>query len=195
MSGARNQGDDRYAFSTRYIVNHPVERAEWRVTMSAYVLPRLSLGIEYNPLASDVNPLANWLAVEETRTRPALILGTSSDRIGTENGQSFYATVSKNVEEWIGLPIAPYVGVAYGTFADDVRPIAGGNIRFTDQLSALVIYDGRNTHPTLSWTTGRHVFTAMAVQLDDDEFRLGLAYSASFAIDAGLFGFGDDPHD
>jgi hypothetical protein len=37
----------------------------------------------------------NWLAVPETTKTPALIVGTSSDRIGTPGGQSFYATASK----------------------------------------------------------------------------------------------------
>ena len=51
----------------------------------------LQAGVEYNPLADDVGPLLNLRAVEETERRPALILGTSSDRIGTEGGQAVYA--------------------------------------------------------------------------------------------------------
>jgi hypothetical protein len=47
------------------------------------------------------------LAIPETDRRPALILGTSSDRIGTPDGQSFYATFSKNLKRETELPIAP----------------------------------------------------------------------------------------
>ncbi|HSF25011.1 MAG TPA: hypothetical protein VLE20_12365, partial [Blastocatellia bacterium] len=75
-----------------------------------------------------MNPLANWVAITETEQRPALILGTSSDRIGTPSGQSFYATISKNLQREIKLPIAPYAGVAYSTYEDRFLPIGGLNI-------------------------------------------------------------------
>ena len=39
-------------------------------------------GVEYNPLADDLGPLANYRAIRETLHRPALSFGTSSDRIG-----------------------------------------------------------------------------------------------------------------
>lgn len=97
-------------------------------------------------------------------------------------GESFFFTVAKNLERWINVPVAPYVGAAYGTFRDDLRPIAGGNIRLTEQLAALIIYDGKNTHSTLSWTKGRHVLTAMLVQVNDDRFTGGVAYSISFDL-------------
>jgi hypothetical protein len=140
-------------------------------------VPRLSLGVEYNPLAGEVSPLANLLAVPETARRPALILGTSSDRIGTPHGQSFYATVSKNLRRETRLPIAPYVGVAHGTFEDEWRPIGGLSLGFTEQLGALVIHDGENVHPTFSWTHGRHVLTFLLV----DAHHPGVSYSISFA--------------
>ncbi len=69
------------------------------------------------------SPLANLLAIRETGNRPALVLGTSSDRIGTLSGQAFYATLSKNLKRETGLPIAPYGSVVYGTDEDRVRPI------------------------------------------------------------------------
>lgn len=182
MSGALEKDPDHFVASIRGLPDHPEDRAKLRTTLTYRFTPSLSLGVEYNPLASDVNALANWLAVGETRTRPAVMFGLSSDRIGTPDGYSFFVTVSKNVERWIKLPIAPYVGAAYGTHEDELRPVAGGNIRFTKEISALVIYDGKNVHPTLSWTKGRHVLTAMAVQIHNSEFTGGLAYSASFDL-------------
>lgn len=182
MSGALEEDPDRFVFGTRYIPDHPLDRAKLRTTLMYRITPRLSLGVEYNPLASDVSPLANWLAVAETRTRPALMFGVSSDRIGTPSGQSYYFTISKNVKRWIKLPIAPYIGAAYGTYKDEIRPAAGANIRFTEQLSSLLIYDGEHTHATLSWAQGRHVFTAMAVQESSSSFTGGLAYSVSFDL-------------
>ena len=66
-----------------------------------------AITIEAGRAAGKVSPLANWLALPETEKRPALILGTSSDRLGTPSGQSFYATLSKSLRRETGLPIAP----------------------------------------------------------------------------------------
>ncbi len=75
-----------------------VPRAQFRNTLTYRLHPRLTTGVEFNPRAAEpgdrVNPLANWVAMTETTQRPALIIGTSSDRIGTPRGQSFYATFS-----------------------------------------------------------------------------------------------------
>jgi hypothetical protein len=127
-------------------------------------MPGLSAGIEYNPRARKVSPLANWVAISETKNRPALVVGTSSDRIGTPMGQSFYATVSKNLKRETKLPIAPYAGLAYGTYEGRLRPIGGLNIGFTEQFTGLVIFDGVHVHPMLNYSYGRHVFSFMLVR-------------------------------
>ena len=89
--------------------------------MTYWLSSRFSAGLEYNPRVGKVSPLANLLAIRETRNRPALMLGTSSDRIGTPSGQAFYATFSKNLKRETGLPIAPYGGVVYGTHEGKTR--------------------------------------------------------------------------
>ena len=96
MSGT-GQIEYKWTFGTRFIPDI-LNRAKWRNTLTYQVNSRLSVGVEYNPLAGKVSPLANFVAVTETEKRPALILGTSQDRIGTPSGQSFYATLSKNLE-------------------------------------------------------------------------------------------------
>ena len=98
------------------VLSNQIDRATWRNTLAYRLFPRLTVGVEYNPLDGDVGPLVNFVAVTETEKRPALILGTSSDRIGTPEGRSFYATFSKDLTESTGLPIAPYVGYSYGQF-------------------------------------------------------------------------------
>jgi hypothetical protein len=141
------------------------------------VHPRFSLGIEYNPRANDVGLLANVVAITESKNRPAIIFGTSSDRIGTPSGRSLYATVSKDVSELLRLPIAPYVGVAYSTYEHRFLPLAGLTINWRDNLSSLVIFDGVKVHPTLSYTLGgRHVFTFLLAQSKNP----GVSYSISF---------------
>lgn len=79
MSGAEQEDIDRVTFGVRYIEDQ-IDRAKLRTTLTYRFHPRFALGIEYNPLEGDVSPLANWLAVEEKARRPALMLGTSSDR-------------------------------------------------------------------------------------------------------------------
>ena len=137
-----------------------VPRASVRNTLTYRLHPRLTAGVEINPRADDaggrVSPLLNWLALPETDAGPALILGTSSDRIGTPSGQSFYATFSKNLKGETGLPIAPYAGVAYGTYEHRWLPLAGLNVYFTRKFSSLVIYDGVRVHPMLNYAHGRH---------------------------------------
>lgn len=136
----------------------------------------MDVGIEYNPKADQVAPLANVRVLHETRTRPSVMLGTSSDRIGTPDGQSFYATVSKDLAPQARWPLAPYVGVAYGTHEDKARVIAGANIVLTRRLSSLLIFDGVHFHPTLSYFHGRHGVSLLLVRSQ----HLGVSYSLRF---------------
>ena len=140
------------------------------------ISPRFTAGVEYNPLAGKVSPLANVVALTETHVRPALILGTSSDRIGTPFGQSFYATLSKNLKHATGLPVAPYVGVAYGTFEDRLRVIGGLNINFAERWSSTILFDGVRIHPTANYTRGRHQFGVIFERGRNP----GMNYSVSF---------------
>jgi hypothetical protein len=156
VSGA-GVNDFKWTYGVRVIANQ-IDRAKWRNTLTYRFHPRFTAGIEYNPLAKKVSPLANLVAITETHTRPALILGTSSDRIGTPSGQSFYATVSKSLKHHTGLPVAPYFGVAYGTFDDRTRAIGGLNINFNERWSSTILFDGVRVHPLLNYTYGRHQF-------------------------------------
>jgi hypothetical protein len=159
-------------------ISDQIDRATLRTTLTFTVHPRVDLGVEYNPLADEgqVAPLANIRLVHETRTRPALILGTSSDRIGTPEGQSFYATLSKELAPQIGLPVAPYVGVAYGTYEDTARVIAGANIALTSRLSSLLIFDGVHFHPTLSYFHGRYGVSLLMVRSQDPGVSCSLRF-------------------
>jgi hypothetical protein len=169
------QNNYKWTYGVRFIPNI-IDRAKWRNTLTYQVTPRFSVGVEYNPLAGKVSPLANFVALTETEKRPAIILGTSSDRIGTPSGQSFYATVSKSLERETGLPIAPYVGVAYGTFENRARIIGGLNIYFTNRFSSTILFDGVKIHPLVNYSYKRHQFGFMLVEGK----KPGLTYSVSF---------------
>jgi len=138
--------------------------------------PRVELGIEFNPKAEQVSPLANVRVLNETASRPAVMVGTSSDRIGTPEGQSIYATVSKDLSRELGVPIGPYVGVAYGTFEDRARLIGGANISFGRGISSLLIFDGVHFHPTFSYHRGRHGASVLFARSKD----IGISYNIRF---------------
>ncbi|ANM30229.1 hypothetical protein ABI59_12530 [Acidobacteria bacterium Mor1] len=140
------------------------------------MLPRLRLGVEYNSKVDEVGPLLNWVAMTETGRRPALIFGTSSDRIGTDDGQAYFFTFSKSLDNY-GLPIAPYVGAAYGEFDAEWTAIGGVRATFGPRFSSTVIYDGKRVHPTLdAQLGGSHVLSLVWVDTDN----LGAAYSVTF---------------
>lgn len=174
MSGT-GQIEYKWTYGTRFIPNI-LNRAKWRNTLTYQVNSRLSVGVEYKPLAGKISPLANFVAVLETKNSPALILGTSSDRIGTASGQSFYATLSKNLERETGLPIAPYIGVTYRTFEKRLRPIGGLNVYFSKNFSSTVLFDGVKVHPLINYNYGRHQFGLMLARGK----KPGFSYSVSF---------------
>jgi hypothetical protein len=174
VSGAGND-NYKWTYGVRVIANQ-IDRAKWRNTLTYRFHPRVTAGIEYNPLAKKVSPIGNVVAITETHHRPALILGTSSDRIGTPSGQSFYATFSKSLKHHTGLPIAPYAGVAYGTYEDRARIIGGLNITFSDRWSSTILFDGVRIHPLVNYTWERHQF---GVILERGR-RPGVSYSVSF---------------
>jgi hypothetical protein len=179
VSGAGNTSQEKWTLSLRGIPN-VVPRAQIRTTLTYRLLPTLTTGIEFNPRAEKpddrVNPLVNWVALKETAQRPAVIIGTSSDRIGTPRGQSFYATFSKNLKRETKLPIAPYVGVSYGTYEHRWLPLAGLNVNFTRRLSSTVIFDGVRVHPLLNYSYGRHAFSFVLAFSN----KPGFSYSISF---------------
>jgi hypothetical protein len=173
VSGTGEEDKRKWTYGVRVIANQ-IDRARWRNTLTYRFHPRLTAGVEYNPLAGKVSPLANIVASTETQKRPALILGTSSDRIGTPSGQSFYATLSKSLERETGLPIAPYVGAAYGTYEDRLRPIGGVNIYYRERWSSTILFDGVRVHPLVNYTYGRHQFGVI--------FERGRNPGASYSI-------------
>ena len=177
MSGAENETGNRWTLGGR-VIPGAVRRAQLRTTLSYRIAPRLQAGVEINPRSTEekANPLVNWLALPETRNRPAVIVGTSSDRIGTPSGQSFYATASKNLRRETHLPIAPYFGLAYGTYENRFRPIGGFNIGFTERLTSLIVFDGVHVHPLLNFSFNRHVFSFLLVRGRDP----GVSYSIAF---------------
>jgi hypothetical protein len=147
-----------------------------RTTIAYRLFPRLTVGVSYNAGSDSVSPIVNFVALTETSKRPALILTASGDRIGTPYGRSYAATFSKDLSELTGLPIAPYAGVAYGTYEDKARPVGGVNIGLTSWMTSTVLFDGRKVHPMLNFHYDRHGF----VFLMTEGKHPGVNYSVSF---------------
>lgn len=157
-----------------------VDRAKFRFTLTYAITPRLSAGVELNPIDEDIGPILNWRVWDETQRRPALIVGTSSDRIGSTRGRAVYATLSKDLEGWTDLPIAPYVGITYGDFEEEWREIAGLYVRWSDDWSSTTLWDGVNLHQTVDHQLDtRNSIGALLVEQDGDHF-LGLRFGSSF---------------
>ena len=129
MRGSGNLLDTRFNLGVRYIPDGVIDRATLRTTLMYRLSQDLQLGVEYNPLASEVGPLANYRLVRETRHRPALMFGTSSDRIGTPRGHAYYGTLSKDIQPYVKLPVSLYAGALYGTWDDELIFPFGANVR------------------------------------------------------------------
>jgi hypothetical protein len=175
VSGAGHNLEHRWTLGVRLLTNQ-IPRAAFRTTLTYKFHPRVQAGIEYKPRAGEFKPLANILLLTETKRRPALMIGTSTDRIGTPSGQSFYLTFSKNLRKETGLPIAPYAGVTYGTYDHRTRPIGGLSISLNRKFSLLATYNGVNVHPLLIFTHDRHALSLIMVKGRDP----GMSYSVTF---------------
>jgi hypothetical protein len=157
-----------------------VDRARTRLTLTRAVGDRLRVGIEANPEGDDYGLLANWRLLDETTRTPALIVGTSSDRIGTPSGRAYFATVSKDLEHTTGLPVAPYLGAAFGEYDDRWRLIGGLGVRWTEHLSSTNLWDGVHLHHTLTWTSGSGRRLGLVVAEQEQGHYLGLTLCVSF---------------
>jgi len=172
--------DRKWNFAARWIPGIPVDRAKVRLTGTYRIIDNAFVGLEYNPLADDLGILANWRVFEETNRRPMLMLGTSSDRIGTTRGRAYYATLSKDLQRWTGLPVAPYVGTAFGEFDDEWVLIGGLGIRWADHLRSTHVYDSDNLHHMLDYSFEGGYRTGVLLVQQDTKYYLGVSVGAGF---------------
>src|SRR5688572_1477128 len=131
----------KWEVSHRYLAGQ-IPRATHRTVVMHQLRRDLKLGIEWNPRADEVGIVANWRALPETTNRPAIIFGTSSDRIGTPEGQSYYVTLSKSLHHETGMPIAPYVSASYSGYEERVIYPFGVNVAVGRHWSAMLMNDG-----------------------------------------------------
>lgn len=165
----------KWEVSHRY-VSGQIARATHRTIVMHQLRPDLKFGIEWNARADETGFVANWRALAESRRRPALIFGTSSDRIGTPEGQSYYATLSKSLHHDIGLPLAPYVSVSYSGYENRFVVPFGVNAAFGDRWSAMLMNDGVHTHLAATYSWSRFALTLLAVERKHAGLTIGARF-------------------
>lgn len=137
---------------------------------------RANIGIEWNPGAEEVGPLANLFLFLETHWRPALALGTSSDRIGSEAGtSSVFLTAAKR---WPSprVPLSGYVSLNWSETDDGFNIPFGGTVHLGGRIDLRGMYDGQRTHLLASVPVGRLTVSALWIWLE----HAGVAISAGF---------------
>ena len=152
----------------------PLDRPRWRTTVSHRLLHTLQLGVEWNPVAGELGPIATWFVLTETERRPALFLGTSSDRIGSPEGtQAYYLTTAKYLPL---LRASPYASLNYSEWDKRLNVPFGANLEMGRGFSLQPMYDGHRTHLLGSWSGSRVSATVVWAWLE----RAGFAMSVGF---------------
>ena len=142
--------------------------------MNYQFLSRIQLGLEYNLATSEIVPLLNAFLLTETATRPALFIGTSSDRIGSPAGaQAYYFTLAKRLPR---LPLSVYGTVNYSEWEDGFNFPFGATVDFGRGLSVRGMYDGDRSHLMFNYFYRQHGVSLMYIWLE----RFGISMSTAF---------------
>lgn len=135
---------------------------------------RLQIGLELNPAVEEVGPLLNLFLITETDKRPAVFLGTSSDRIGSPPGtQSYFLTAAKMLAP---VPLSVYGSLNYSEWDEKFNFPFGANIELGKSFSVRPMYDGERSHLMLNYFTERFGVSLMYVWLE----TFGVSLSAGF---------------
>jgi len=148
-----------------------IDRATHRTVVTRRLTKDLKAGLEWNAEAREVGLVANWRALPETRTRPAVVFGTSSDRIGTPSGQAYFVTVSKGFTR-----VAPYVGASYSGYERRVIYPFGVNVSVLPGVSAMVMNDGVHTHLSATYARRNASLTLLLVERKNVGVTLGVTF-------------------
>jgi len=155
-------------------VDTALDRPRWRSTLTHRILPTLQVGAEFNPSADEIGPLFTWFLLTEQGPRPAVFLGTSSDRIGSPAGeQAYFLTIARNLDP---VPASVYVSVNYSEWDDGVNFPFGVNFEVVPRVTVQPMYDGERTHLLTTYSADRFSVSLLHVWLE----RFGVAASVGF---------------
>jgi hypothetical protein len=132
------------------------------------------VGVEVNPAAGEFAPLGTLFLLTETESRPALFLGTSSDRIGSPEGkQAVYLTATKFLH---GTPFGPYATVHYSGWDEQVNLPFGLLVDLGRGFSLTPMYDGERSHLTGGYATEHGTVSLLWIWME----RAGVSVSVGF---------------
>jgi hypothetical protein len=155
-------------------VNTELERPRWRFTANYSLSPRLQIGIEANPGVDEIGPLLTWFLMTEGERRPALFVGTSSDRIGSPEGtQSYYLTASKHHPGW---PVSAYVSLNYSEWDGGLNFPFGVYVDLGRGFSLQPMYDGQRSHLLLHHNRERYGVSLLWVWLEEAGISFNLRF-------------------
>ena len=130
--------------------------------------------MELNPDVDEINPILSLFLLTETDRRPALFLGTSSDRIGSPEGtQSYYATVSKRFGT---SPFSAYASLNYSEWDRGLNVPLGVEVGMGERFSVRPMYDGDRPHLMLNYFHDRWGVSLLAVDLE----HVGISFAVGF---------------
>jgi hypothetical protein len=155
-------------------VDTKADRPRWRFTTTHRFTPRFQAGVEVNPGADEIGPIANWIALTETDKQPMVNFGTSSDRIFSPKGtQSYYMTVAKSLP---ALRAAPYVSLFWSEWEDRFLFPFGANFSLSEQWDLMGMNDGRNSHALMTYKRENDSLSLMLIKMRYP----GVSYSFGF---------------
>jgi len=130
--------------------------------------------VELNPRAKEIGPLFTFFLLTETEKRPALFLGTSSDRIGSPAGeQSYFATISKYVP---ALRASAYGSLNYSEWDNKFNFPVGVAVELGKGFSVRPMYDGDRGHLMVNYFADQYGISLMYVWYE----TLGVSLSFGF---------------
>ncbi|MDE0184290.1 MAG: hypothetical protein OXP71_02400 [Candidatus Poribacteria bacterium] len=138
---------------------------------------RLQLGVEFNPAAREFAPLANLFLFTETNVRPAAVIGTSSDRVGSPpKEQAYFLTIAKRLPS---VPISAYATINYSEWDNGFNFPFGASIDLGNGFTVRGMYDGVLPHLMLNYYFKEFSLSLMYISIDQSQ-RPGIALSSSF---------------
>ncbi|NNE44046.1 MAG: hypothetical protein HKN12_07540 [Gemmatimonadetes bacterium] len=142
--------------------------------MNYRIHPRLQIGVEYNPGEQEVGPLLTWFILPERHGVPGVFFGTSSDRIGTDEGQqSYYLTAVKGLP-W--FPASVYATLNYSEADEGFSFPFGATFDLSHGFSVRPMYDGDRSHLMASYGTNWWSVSLLYVWWEEPGISFGFGF-------------------
>jgi hypothetical protein len=120
-----------------------------------------------------VLPRATWFITPATARTPSVVLGVTSDRLSTPEGQAYFLTFAKSVGDGT---ITPFVSTKYSSADRMIAFPFGASFRLGQDVTVQVLNDSNYTHLLASRPVGQANVTLMLARMR----HLGIGVSFGF---------------